>query len=189
MDAVLDRREEIYNWFHANSPCQEYFFEDANEEKYVAYYNSMYLLQDTTESLWWHRGQGFSSEPMHAYIEFWGVMQAVIIQQDAIAQLYEVIFETKLEWKNLTAWREIRELRHVCVGHPVVKDRPKTDPISRTFMGRAFGGYKAFTYEKWEQGTGTTHPEVKLGELLDTYADEAAAQLTTVLAKMCSNWP
>ena len=41
MDAVLDRRGEIYDYFNASQSCQDYFFDDAHEAKHVAYYNSM----------------------------------------------------------------------------------------------------------------------------------------------------
>jgi len=51
----------------------------------------MYLLQDTSESLYVHRIKGFANDPHEAYIEFWGVMQAIFIQQDAISELYEAV--------------------------------------------------------------------------------------------------
>ena len=54
---------EIYDYFHANQACQKYFFDSAHEDEYVAYYNSMHLLHDSTESLWCHRRQGFARDP------------------------------------------------------------------------------------------------------------------------------
>jgi hypothetical protein len=52
MDPILDCREEIYDYFQANAACQKYFFTRSNEEEYVAYYNSMYLLQETRLTVW-----------------------------------------------------------------------------------------------------------------------------------------
>lgn len=189
MKSIGDRRSEIYDFFHTNMACKEYFF--AHEAEYVAYYNSMYLLQDSTESLHHHRERGFSSDPLLAYLEFWGVMQAVIIQQDSISEIHAVIRGEALDAdaKNLKSWLEVRKLRNVCAGHPAKKDRPRTKPLTRTFMGRAFGGYSAITFEQWKQGDGTTHPRVNLGALLDSYAIEAEAQLASVLAEMKSRWP
>lgn len=189
MDAVADRRIEIYDYFHGNKACQNYFFDKSREEEYVAYYTSMYLLQDSTESLWWHRHKGFASDPMHAYIEFWGVMQAVIIQQDGITEITRVMTGNKLDPKSLPAWSRIRALRNTCAGHPARRDLPKTAPLTRAFMGRMFGGYDSITYEQWEQGSGTTHPQVKLGALLDDYAVEAEAKLADVLSAMRTRWP
>lgn len=189
MEATLDRREEIYNYFHASQACQQYFYDPTHKADYVAYYNSMYLLHDTMECLWWHRHQGFSKEPMHAYIEFWGIMQAVFIQQDSIREIFELVTGTKLHTKNLSAWSDIRELRNICAGHPARKDKPNTKLLTRSFMGRMFGDYNLLKYEKWEKGGGTTYPEVKLGALLDAYVAEAESKLADVLTAMRKRWP
>lgn len=188
MDNIANRREEIYNYFHANHACQKYFFDSAHEDEYVGYYNSMYLLHDSTESLWWHRKQGFARDPLQAYLEFWGLMQAVTIQQDSIVEIFKVITGNELDSKTLLSWSEIRNLRNVCAGHPAKRDRPKRLPLTRTFMGRMFGGYESFKYERWEQGVGTTHPDVKLAALLDAYAVEAEAKLVDILNGMRTRW-
>lgn len=189
MNRVADLRQEIYIHFQANCVCQAYFRDPAHEEKHVAYYNSMCLLQDSTESLLQHRNRGFSTDPLAAYLEFWGLMQAVIIQQDSIAEIYMVIIQQVLDAKakNLDFWLEVRELRNKCAGHPAKKDRPK--PLIRTFMGRGFGSYSTFTYEQWQKGAGRTYPRKDLGALLDAYAAEAEAVLAKVLSAMKTRWP
>lgn len=189
MDNVARRREEIYDYFHANQACQKYFFDSAHEDEYVAYYNSMYLLHDSTESLSWHRTQGFANDPLQAYLEFWGLMQAVIIQQDSIAEIFEVITGNELDSKTFLSWSEIRNLRNVCAGHPAKRDRPIRLPLTRSFMGRGFVGYESFKYERWERGVGTTYPDVKLAALLDAYAVEAEAKLMEILNAMRTRWP
>lgn len=189
---VTDRHREIYDHFHQSTACQNYFFAAAQEERYAAYYTSMYLLQDTTESLMAHRAQGFSSNPCKAYIEFWGVMQALFIQQDSISELHEAITDNTLETANLAPWQALRTLRNTCAGHPAKKNRPKTSPISRTFMGRRFGGYAAITYEQWQSSSdisGISHPTVPLGALIDDYAIEAETKLMAVLQSMKLQWP
>ncbi len=188
---VAQRRSEVYDFFHGSAACQQFFFAPERDERYVAYYNSMYLLQDATESLMAHRARGFSAnEPLLSYLEFWGVLQAVIIQQDSIAELWEVMVEQPFNAKKLglRAWPEVRELRNVCAGHPAKKDRPSREPMVRSFMGRAFGNYDSIVYERWQQGSGTTHPTVNLGVLLDTYASEAEAQLCVILNSMRCRW-
>ncbi len=191
MDAVAVRRSEIYDYFHSNAACKKYFFDAAHEEEHVAYYNSMYLLLDATESLWQHRERGFSSDPLLAYLEFWGVMQAAIIQQDSIAEIYKVMIGAVLNprAKNLQSWLEVREFRNVCAGHPAKKDKSRHTPLTRTFMGRGFGNYDTITYEQWQHGTGTTHPHVRLGALFDAYAVEAEVELAAILAAMKGRWP
>jgi hypothetical protein len=99
LNAIAALRQQVYDYFHGNAGVQQYFFDPAHEDEYVAYYNSMYLLQDSTESLIQHRERGFSADPLAAYLEFWGVMQAAIIQQDAIAELHRAIFGHSLDAK------------------------------------------------------------------------------------------
>jgi hypothetical protein len=121
---IVNRRQEIYNYFHNNGACQQFFFDAAQEERYAAYYTSMYLVQDTSESLLDHRARGFSSDPLAAYIEFWGIMQALIIQQDSISELYEAVTAAELDSRALNSWQAVRTLRNACAGHPAKKDRP-----------------------------------------------------------------
>lgn len=189
MQLVATRRDEIYNYFHESASCQQFFFAADQEKRYAAYYTSMYLLQDTTESLMAHRSKGFSSDPLEAYIEFWGVMQALFIQQDSISELYKAVIGRALCPCKLTSWKELRNFRNTCAGHPAKKELPKTSPLSRTFMGRRFGDYSAVTYEQWQSGCGSNHPTVDLGTLVDSYATEAESQLATVLQSMKQQWP
>lgn len=186
---VANRREEIYNYFQQSAGCTNFFFAAAQEKRYAAYYTSMYLLQDTTESLMTHRAKGFSSDPLIAYIEFWGVMQALFIQQDSISELYMAVTGGPLQTGKLASWQSLRTVRNICAGHPAKKDRPGSSPISRTFMGRRFGGYSAFTYEQWSSRDGRSNQTVQLGALIDSYADEAEVQLATVLQSMKEQWP
>jgi hypothetical protein len=88
MKSTIARHEAIYNNFH-ESAGPKYFFRSANKDEFVSYYNSMYLIQDTAGAILWHSRRGFSRHPIGRYLEFWGIMQAIIIQQDAIAELYK----------------------------------------------------------------------------------------------------
>jgi hypothetical protein len=199
MDQLLKARQEIYDYFQNNDACQKFFFHSSREERYAAYYTSMYLIADATESLWVHRKKGFSEDPHEAYLEFWGVMQAITIQQDSIRELYWAINGKKLNWSNLTAWNKIREIRHTCVGHPAKRDIPRNKPLKRTFMGRHFGNYSLFHWEQWEKPKflsksdkifeNITHPEIKLGKLIDEYSAEATNELVEILCSMKKQWP
>lgn len=184
----LQARENIYNHFQ-NSSCSSYFCNPSNEHEFVAYNNSMYLLQDTAESLLAHRQQGFSPDSHQAYIEFWGVMQAAFIQQDTIDELYNTITNRKLNTKSLTAWHNLRNLRNICAGHPANKSLPKGSPTIRTFMGRDFGNYQSISYEQWDQVDGRSHPRANLGQLIDEYACDATNILNGILSIMQSKWP
>jgi hypothetical protein len=189
MKEIAEIRQAIRDYFDSSTECKKFFYDSAHDEEFAAYYNSMYLLQDSTESLWNHREAGFSTNPLQAYLEFWGVMQAVIIQQEAIAEICEIMTGQRLDPWSIKAWAKIRSVRNVCAGHPWKKDIPRTAPLTRSFMGRKFGGYDEIIYEQWQKGFGTTHPRIKLGALLNEYAVEAAAHLDTAFLAMKKRWP
>lgn len=189
MDQIADLRLDIYNYFHRNAGCQSFFLASANEARYASYYTSMYLLQDTAESLTHHRSTGFSANPFQAYIEFWGVMQALIVQQDSICELHSAVTGQQLRTESLPSWQSLRTIRNKCAGHPSRKDRPKGSPITRTFMPRGFGDYNRITFEQWESGSGISHPVVALGTLIESYTAEGAVQLSAILQSMKNQWP
>lgn len=83
------------------------------------------------------------------------------------------------------AWMAIRTLRNDCAGHPANRSNGKV----RTFMGRNFGSYSQFQYERWEAPGTTQHPLINLGEYLDSYADELGEELDAVLNGMKKRWP
>ena len=199
MDQLLETRQKIYDYFQSSDACQEFFFNCSREERYAAYYTSMYLISDATESIRSHRRKGFSKDPLEAYLEFWGVMQAITIQQDSICELYKAVNDKQLHWKGVKSWEQIRELRHICAGHPAKKDRPKKKPLTRTFMARGFGNYSSFYYEQWEKPMASpksnnsldniTHPKINLGKLIDEYSEEATNKLVEILQSMKEQWP
>src|SRR5208283_1910951 len=104
MDQILAVQSNIYDQFHGSNAGREHFFKADHAEAYAAYYTVMYLIQSTGESIQSHMKRGFSSDPWLAYIEFWGVMQAIVIQQDAIKELYEAVIGSKLQITKESDW-------------------------------------------------------------------------------------
>ena len=185
---ILSIREKIYDHFQASQACQDFFFADENEDRYSGYYTSMYLIQDTSEALQAHRARGFSEYPLIAYIEIWGVLQAIVIQQDAIAELYRSASGSELDTGSFKKWREIRELRNICAGHPARKDRPHSKPLVRTFMGRSFGGYSQLQFEQWQSPAINSYPAVNLGVLINQYENEAGQVMAETYDRMKQQW-
>lgn len=187
MERFLEVREAIYNHFHGSSAGPDFFFKSENRDRYAAYYTSMYLLQDAGEALYHHRLKGFSKAPLQAYLEFWGIMQALIIQQDAICELYQAVTGNKLRIGKDSAWNLLRNFRNQSAGHPAKRDH--NAPLTRTFMGRNFGDYSAVTMEIWNVETDSRlHPRFKLAVMMDAYEKEAAGHLQVILTFMQKHW-
>lgn len=190
MDQILAVRSNIYDQFHGSNAGREHFFKDDHAEAYAAYYTAMYLIQDTGESVQSHMKRGFSSDPWLAYIEFWGVMQAIFIQQDAIKELYEAVIGSKPKIANESDWSKIRDVRNLCAGHPA--NRAKGVPATqRTFMGRGFGHYNQIRYELWDARAPRqpSHPAFNLSAMIKAYDAEGPQTLNTVLCALATKWP
>jgi hypothetical protein len=132
----------------------------------------------------------FSSNPWRAYLEFWGVMQAIFIQQDAIKELYEAVIGSKLEIPKRSDWETIREIRNLCAGHPAKRTRG-TPATQRTFMGRRFGTYNEIRYELWDARNPDwpSHPTFNLRKMIKGYDAEGAKILKKVLSSLATKWP
>lgn len=190
MEKTLEARSNIYDHFHHSNAGPDHFFKDDNREAYAAYYTAMYLIQDTGESVYSHMKRGFSSDPMLAYVEFWGVMQAIEIQQDAIKELYGAVVGERLIITNESHWAKVRNIRNLCAGHPAKRDRG-VRAIQRTFMSRSFGDYNRIQYELWDASAPelTSHPAFNFAAMINAYDAEAASVLNKLLSNMASRWP
>lgn len=191
---IGDKREKIYELFHSSNSCAKYFFDKTNEDEYAAYYTAMYLLQDSTESLWRHREEGFNNDELLAYIEIWGVLQAIIIQQDSIETIYKILTGKELKVPQGTKWFKIRNIRNLYSGHPVnrgeKKDKKQEKNIERSFMGRNFGGYDELTVEVWNKKISKTEfRNIELGKIIDEYTLEASSYLQKIINIFPSKWP
>ena len=190
MDQILEVRSNIYDQFHGSNAGQEYFFKADHAEAYAAYYTAMYLIQDTGELVLSHMKRGFSADPWLAYFEFWGVMQAIVIQQDAIKELYEAVIGSKLQIAKQSDWWKIGDVRNLCAGHPA-KRTNGVPATQRTFMGRHFGHYNQIQYELWDARAPKqpSHPAFNLSAMIKAYDTEGAQTLKTVLCALATKWP
>jgi hypothetical protein len=148
------------------------------------------LLQDTGEAIGCHMQRGFSDSPMLAYIEFWGIMQAIIIQQDAIMEFYVLLFDkqskndksTELRKSN-ASWFKLRDMRNSCSGHPANQG----SSLTRTSMGRGayFINYDLARCTSYPRGE-APFEEYKLIEMILEYEGEAVEVLKLILTEMKS---
>jgi hypothetical protein len=189
MDKILSVRSQIYDQFQNSSAGPEYFYLKENSDIYAAFYTAKYLIQDTGEAVYCHMKSDFSKDPMFSYLEFWGVMQAIVIQQDAICKLYSALTGSSFKFQSLDAWQELRTKRNLCAGHPAKQLRGQPAP-RRAFMGRMPRTYRHVEYEVWDAGTDTiSHPIFDLRDLIERYDSEAAQILQTALNEMKRRWP
>ena len=151
-------------------------------DRYSAFCVAKDWLQDTGEALLVHRRQGFSPDPHQGYIEFWGILQATFVQQDALAELHYAVTGCKVKTLGGPAWKTMRDLRNLAVGHPTRKDRP-TPQLLRCVAGRQTMSYDSISVMIEIDGT-RSHTTINLGQRLDEYDGEAAAILRDLFAQL-----
>ena len=200
MERLLNAREAIYAQFHGSSAGPAHFFLDQNAGDYAAYYTAMYLIQDTGEAIYTHAKQGFATSSMAAYIEFWGVMQATQIQQDAIVELHRAIVGPQPRLSLGPGWRKLRDFRNLVAGHPANRSHG-VSATQRAFMGRTPYRYDRLSYEMFDAAAarspspaagpipGISHPVVDLRQMISDYESEAVPILGTVLSTLRARWP
>jgi hypothetical protein len=170
----------IYNAFHGWNGSIRHF----RGSDFERYNNSMALIDDSGSAVWSHMREGFSRDPMRAYIEFWGVMQAIVIQQEAIWQLHEAVVGAPPAIPSESAWKMLRKMRDLCAGHPAHRGHGVPAP-QRTYMGRHFGDYDCIRFRLYDEHTDErTVPNFNLRKMILDYDMEASGILTNVLTKM-----
>jgi hypothetical protein len=176
MQKVLNEREKLSATWHRRAGVWQDLenFTFSSNDQYLAFCSAKDWIQDTAESILMHRERGFSNDPNSSYLEFWGVLQAVFILQDAIRELqYSLTGEKDLPSEALhgaTAWLRLRNLRNDAVGHPT---RRGGVPVKRCVTGRQPKSYDSITLTFYQIGD-VWNENLRLGRLLDEFDLEAS---------------
>ena len=138
-------------------------FSFLSNDHYLAFCTAKDWIQDTCEALSQHRKAEFSSDSSKNYLEFWGVLQAAFIQQDAINELHYALSDKPLPksvYCEGTAWERLRSIRNLAVGHPNRQGKN----ARRCVSGRQPKSYNHITLTIYERGSISTLP-LDLGTL------------------------
>lgn len=175
MNKILAAREQIYDHIEDFSKCRWHETSGIDFERYCIAKDT---IQDTAEGLLAHREQGFVSDVYRRYIEYYGVLQAVYMQQDAIEALFNLFMTPeKIDFASLPNWQKLRDLRNDTAGHPVGR-------LKR--LNRNVIAYSCVNYQ-WCPGTEVSSwgsKNVNLAALLDEYDSEAADVLESLFRRM-----
>lgn len=179
MEAVLTAREKIYDHIQNLSAC--HWSNRATHDEYITYCVAKDTIQDTGETLMVHRQRGFSPDRYERYFEYYGILQAVYMQQDAVSALHKLFVGAALDVADKASWNQIRGLRNDTAGHPVGRKR---------FLNRNAIGYDRVNYSWWPEGSRFPKSEdIALATLMDSYAAEATEvlkQLNQELELVCA---
>ncbi|HUO50808.1 MAG TPA: hypothetical protein VMU25_04570 [Candidatus Paceibacterota bacterium] len=100
------------------------------------------------------------------YLQIFGLLQALFLQQDAALNLAESLqFEVKLN--DFPKLKEIREIRNDAAGHPTKRSLPGQPPHSWNFIIQHSMGYESFEVLCWHAPEGHKNTLVKTREVIN----------------------
>jgi hypothetical protein len=182
MQKARNARQQIADkvW-DIDGPAAEF----GTDDDFAAFYTAMYLVDDASLGIEAVQSKGFSSDSGLAYLELWGLLQAVIIIQDSICELNRSVGLGTLKPNALGSnSQKLRELRNQLGGHPV---RQGSGNPNRSFLGRNFGRLNAVKYEQYSNGA-LNHPTVNIEKLLHGFDQEAAGTLNAMFTSKIAKW-
>ncbi len=115
------------------------------------------------------------------YLTIYGLLQAFFLQQDAVEHLCEAL-DVQDRLKNYPKLMEIREIRHISVGHPTKKDKPKPTTyhvISRITMSKQ--GFQLITYDG---AGGSTFQDISIPDLIANQLKFISEMLAKIIDKL-----
>ncbi|MBI2053690.1 MAG: hypothetical protein HYT41_03010 [Candidatus Sungbacteria bacterium] len=99
------------------------------------------------------------------YLEIFGLLQALFLQQDAALNLAESLqFEVTID--DYPRLNETREIRNNAAGHPTKRSVPGKPPHSWNFIIQHSMGYKSFEVLCWHAPEGHTNISVQTKEIV-----------------------
>lgn len=176
MNKTLAARQKIYDHIQSFLKCGWHSM--CSHTDFEKYCIAKDTIQDTAEALLVHREKDFVDDVYRRYIEYYGVLQAVYMQQDAINAIFTLfMYPEKINFNILPNWQELRALRDDTVGHPVGR-------LKR--LNRNMIGYDCVNYQ-WcpdAKVSSWKSKDVDLAALLDAYDSEAASVLDYIFCRL-----
>jgi hypothetical protein len=143
---------------------------------------SLDTIGDTSYSISDYVEAEYPSETGLKYIYTYGLLQALFIQQDAIAHLSEAF---GIKYQRSDALRQIRLLRNAAIGHPTKQDRGTPDGHTYyNYISRITLSKQGFTLMRsYDQGK-TEFLDIELYPIINDQLDEIKSGYATIANKL-----
>ena len=147
----------------------------------------MDTLEDSCLALGYYEASGIGEEDGEKYLKLYGFLQGVFLQQDSIRQLHRIFLEYDSQPSPDSAWKRIRDLRNLTVGHPV--EKKEKVGTKRCFISRITMRTGRFEVLIWNSDIEQTKIEdVNLGHLYEQYKSEATKRLENIAQGQIKRW-
>ena len=138
----------------------------------------MDTLEDSCLALLDFESKNFGKNDGEKYLRLYGFFQAIILQQDSITNLYKIFLKKKLNTKN-SAWKKLRDLRNLTIGHPINYGEFWNDKkVKRCFISRITINNTGFQLIIWNKEKGKDDYEsIDLNLIYGQYKSEVTKHL------------
>jgi len=139
---------------------------DIDKVKFNIFCSCMDVLDDTTLAISHYVDKGLGLDEEERYLKLYGLLQAVIIQQDSIIELYKLL-DIKYSLKD--GFKQMRRIRIIAGGHPTNFSRGEFCTfISRVTITNT--SFEICCYDKKNQLN--SHEKINLQDCLNEHVSE-----------------
>lgn len=187
MRRISDLEQKIRDYVN-NANLLDRYFDNRPDDDWMALCVSMDTLGDTCQALEYYENNGLGDEYGEKYLKLYGLLQAIVLQQNSISQIHQIFLGIKLSHKPNSAWTKIRDLRNLTVGHPLEKKHKKSE-IKRCFISRVTIQNNGFQLMIWnKKHEQKDFPKVKLETLYEEYKTDAVEYLNNICKAQIIKW-
>lgn len=127
--------------------------------------SSLDVLEDTDLAIEAYYNKKFGSTNGEKYLALYGLLQAMVTQQDAVFHLCESLNILK-RLDDFPKLREIRNVRIESIGHPTKRSKGKKHPTSYHFITRITLKHNSFTLGSEYSNGKSEHKNVSIPDLI-----------------------
>src|SRR4030042_2242883 len=143
--------------------------------------SSLDVIQDTDLSLDSYLEKDFPEDTGEKYLRIYGVLQSLVVQQDAVDHLVESLnLSMTLAMERL---KDIRDIRHKSIGHPTKKGRGKQEK-SYHFISRGTMNKNGFQLMSCSPSKDFGFADINILYLISEQRKVIEEMLKTVLAEL-----
>ncbi len=186
MDRIVEAGHRIRSFVNEEHLYDQHFSARLDEWNRVTV--AMDTLDDSASALSHFEEYGLGASDSERYLRFYGVFQALILQQDSIQELHRVFQEEELP-SELPQWRRVRDLRNMATGHPLDKRGTAEEGRLRIFVSQTSISEDGFDLLICKQLTDEQDFEsVDFASPYTGYKDEAVQLLAQIESAQSRRW-
>lgn len=167
---------------HVNKPWKHYMLRQ-NKAFFSQLCSAMDMVADADDAIRAFEAGQFDHSQGGLYLATCGVLQALIVQQDAVQHLGEAL-GYRVNLLEDPALAEIRDIRHHSFGHPTRKDRPKSQGVSHNHIIQVSLSAEGFEMLSFMDDGSTHHRDVAIPQLIASQTKSLEGILHQILESL-----